>query len=88
MSGLERRIDALEQIAERARLRQMEELANQRGVSLDVLMARYAEAQAERARLRAEGFTDDEITALKATRLGMPVDELRRRAVDLAGRLT
>ena len=39
-------------------------------------------------RLAAEGFTDDEITALKATRLGMPVDELRRRADELAGRLT
>ncbi len=82
-----RRLDALEQVAERARQRGLEELANERGISLDTLMARYAEARAERDRLRAEGWSEDAIVALKADRLGLSVEELRRRADELAGRL-
>ena len=85
--GLGKRVDALEARAERARLRRWEALANERGVSLEALMAHYAEARSERERLRAEGLSDDEIMALKADRLGLSVDELRRRADVLAERL-
>ncbi len=88
MSGLGRRLDALEQIAERARQRRWEELANERGITLDILMEVYAEAQAETARLRAEGLSDDEIFALKADRLRLPVEELRWRADELVRRLS
>jgi hypothetical protein len=83
-----RRVDALERIAERARLRRWEALANERGITLDVLVEHYAEAQAESARLRAEGVSDDEIFALKAGRLGIPVEELCRRADELVRRLS
>ncbi len=82
-----RRVDALEQIAEHVRRRRWEELANERGISLDALMEAYAEAQAETGRLRAAGLSDDEIMALKANRLSIPVEELRRRADALTERL-
>lgn len=87
MNGLGKRVDALEAIAEELRLRRWEALANERGITLEALVEAYAEAQAETARLRAEGLSDDEIIALKADRRGIPVEELRRRADELADRL-
>ncbi len=87
MAGLGRRVDSLEALAERVRVRRWEELANERGITLDALTEAYAQAQAETARLRAGGLSDDEIIALKAARVGISVDELRRRADALTERL-
>jgi hypothetical protein len=77
MSGLGRRLDALEEIAEELRLRPFGELAEERGLSLDDLMERYAECQARTARRRAEGWTDAQIMADAAERTGHTVEEFR-----------
>ena len=87
MTRLDRRVATLEQVAERERRRRWEELANERGITLDDLAAIYAEAQAEVERLRAEGLSDDAIMTLKANRIGIPVEELRRRADAILERL-
>ena len=86
MARLDRRVDALEAIAEEVRLRPYRMLAEDRGVPFELLMTRFEEARARRDHLRAEGLSDDEITQATADRLGISVDELRRRADDLLGR--
>jgi hypothetical protein len=88
MSGLERRVGALEAAADRARLRRLEGLAHERGVTLDALLAHYARLRAERERLKAGGMTDDRIIALTAQRMNLSVEELRRRADELISRLS
>ena len=88
MSGLGRRVGTLEQLAERERRRRWQAVADVEGITLDDLVAIYAEAQAEVERLQAEGLTDDAIMTLKANRIGIPVEELRRRADELVRRLS
>ena len=85
-NGLSRRLDALEQLAEEARLRPLRILASECGVPYERLLARYEERRAETARLRAEGHSEREILALVAARLGVLPDELRRRADELTER--
>jgi len=77
MSALGKRLDTLEAIAEEMRLRPFRELAEERGISLDDLMERYAECQAQTARRRAEGWTDEQLIADAAERTGHRVEEFR-----------
>jgi hypothetical protein len=87
MSGLGKRLTALEQIAEEMRLRPFRELAEEHGIPFDRLMELWDEARAETARLRAEGLSDREIVALKATKSGADPDEMWREGEELAARL-
>ncbi len=87
MGGLERRMDALEAIAEEVRYRPHRILAGERGLDPEKLIADCKRLKAERDRLRAEGKTDREIVEIKAARLGISPDELRRRAEALVGRV-
>ena len=86
MSELGRRLDALEEIAEEMRFRPYRELAEERGISLDVLTGLFEKAKAETAQLRARGMSDDAIIRLKAERLRVDPAELRREADDLLAR--
>jgi hypothetical protein len=86
VSSLGKRLDALEEIAEQVRLRPFRELAEERGISLDHLMERYAECQARTAQRRAEGWTDEQIMADAAERTGHTVEEFRAEVDRLLGR--
>ena len=88
MSTLHRRLDSLEAIAEEARLRPYRILAEKYRIPLDALMRNVERVQAKRDRLRAEGLTDDEIDEQTAADLGITRDELRRRAAEIAARLS
>ena len=88
MSTLNRRLDALEEIAEAIRLRPFREIAEERGIPLDELMAIFERAKAETAHLRAQGLGDDDIIRLKAQQLGMDPAQLQREADELLARFT
>jgi len=88
MSTLNRRLDALEEIAEAIRLRPFREIAEERGIPLEELMAIFERAKAETAELRSKGLTEDQIIAMKAEQLGMNPAELRREADELLARFT
>lgn len=77
---LEKRLDALERIAEELRMRPFRELAAERNVPFESLMGHYRECQARTARLRAQGYTNAQITEAAAQRLGLSVQELESRA--------
>ena len=87
MSTLGRRVGTLEALAEEARLRPIRVLAEERGVPFDTLMRHVERVRAKRARLRAEGLTDDEITDRAAAERGITSAELRRWAHALMERL-
>ncbi len=87
MSTLDRRLTALEAIAEEVRLRPYRELAAEHGIPLDVFIQMVEDSKAERARLNAEGVTDREIFERSAAECGMDPDELLRAAEELAARL-
>ena len=86
MSTLNRRLDALEEIAEQMRLRPYRELAEEHGVPFEELMAIFEQAKIETAELRSKGLTEDQIIAMKAERLDMDPAELRREADELLAR--
>jgi len=86
-ANLNRRLDALEEIAEEMRLRPFRELAEEHGVPLETLMELWDAARTETARLRAAGVSGDEIIRRQAEQLGMDPAELRREADELCARL-
>ena len=79
MSGLGRRMDALEAIAEEVRLRPYRLVAEARGIPFEELMERVAHVRAGRHRMQARGLTDRQIVEAKAADLGITPDELLRR---------
>ena len=89
-NGLNRRLDALEQLAEECRRREREqiirELAAERGIPFERLLTLYHEQRDRTAELLALGWTDDRITEAAAERIGCTVDELRARADELMDR--
>ena len=87
MSGLGKRLNALEAISEDMRLRPYRELAEEYGVPFETLMELYEQARAETARLRAQGLSGDEIIRRQAEGMGIDPAELRREGVELAARL-
>jgi hypothetical protein len=90
MSGLGKRLSALEQIAEDMRARNVQELAArlaaERGVPLDMVMQHYHANKAASGRLRAAGHSEAQIVAAAAERIGCTVAELRRGVADLIAR--
>jgi hypothetical protein len=87
MGQLGRRLDALEQIAEEARLRPIRLLAEERGLPFDAVRGHFERLHAEMARLRAEGLTYDQIVAAKVARMGLSPEELERRCAALRTKL-
>ena len=86
MSGLGKRLDALEEIAEQMRLRPFRELAEERGISPDRLMEIYREVRAHNATLRARGFTEAQIAEATARRIGCTVEQLLAKRDELLAR--
>ena len=86
MSGLGRRVDALEAIAEAIRYRPHRALAAERGLDPDALIAECKKLEAMRDHLRAAGLTEREIIQQTAARMGITVDELQRRVDELLER--
>jgi len=87
VSGLTHRVDRLERTAHERRLRaHLVELAEERGLPVDRLMADWQAIRARTAEMSARGMTVDEIMAATAARLGIDVDELRDRCEALAER--
>jgi hypothetical protein len=90
MSGLGKRLDALEQLAEDVRRREQErvlrELAAERGVDFDRLMECYAACRERTATLRAQGLTEEQIEEDIAASRGLSVDELRAKRDELLER--
>ena len=88
MAGLDRRVAALEQIAEEARLRPYRILAAERGIPFEDLMRSLERVRAKNDRLRAAGLTERQILKARAADLGIDPDELQRRADDLLARFS
>ena len=88
MGGLERRVDALEAIAEEVRYRPHRIIAQEQGLAPEQLIADCKQLEALRDQLRAEGKTEREIIAATAARMGIDPDELRRRAEALVERFS
>ena len=86
MSGLGKRLTALEELAEEARLRPFRELAEERGVPYERLMATYHEGKAHNAELRARGLTEEQIVGATAQRIGRTVEELLAKRDELLER--
>ncbi len=78
MGRLERRIDALEGIAEEARLRPYRDMARDLDAPVEELLACAAEVEPVVNHLRAEGLSLDAILVRCAETWGLPLDELRR----------
>jgi hypothetical protein len=77
MGQLGRRVDALEQIAEAARLRSYRQMAIDRGVPVDEFLAEAKAVQAFVDRLIGQGLTMDEIMARCAAHWEIPLDAIR-----------
>ena len=88
MGGLDRRVRALEQIAEEAHLHLYRVMAAERGIPFADLMRHVERIRAKRERLRAAGLTDRQILEAKAADLGIDPDELQRRADALVARFS
>jgi hypothetical protein len=86
VNGLERRLSALEEIAEDMRLRPVRLLAAERGLDAEKVITLYRERQAESAALRARGWSQAQITAATAKRLGLTPAELRAQCDQLRER--
>ena len=86
MSGLGRRVDSLEALAEEARLRPYRAFAAELGMPLAELLAEIEAAAAVVNRLLAEGLGVDEIMERCAGHWGIPLDALRRNCQDRARR--
>ena len=88
MGQLDRRVDALEQLAEEVRYRPHRIIAQERGLDPEQLIADCKRLEALRDQLRAEGKTEREIIEATAARMGIDPDELRRRAAALVERFS
>jgi hypothetical protein len=93
MSTLGRRLDALEQMAERVRRREMRELIVSLPDAHDLTPAELEAATVkvlrlldEAAELRRQGLADAQIEEATAQRIGCPVETLRARHDDLIER--
>ena len=86
-NGLNRRVGALEAIAEEARYRPLRILAAERGLDPDRVVAICKELEAEREQMRADGMTEREIFESKAAQMGLSPEELERRCAALRTRL-
>ena len=90
-TNLTRRLDALEEIAERARRRELEEivrvLARECGVDTERVLELDDQGRARTAELRAHGLTDEQIAEAIARDRGLTVAELRARSDALLERL-
>ncbi len=78
MGQLGRRVDALEAIAEEARLRPYRAFAAELGMPVDELLAELEAAAAVVNRLVAEGLDIEEIMERCAAHWNIPLDALRR----------
>jgi hypothetical protein len=82
-----RRVGRLERAAREIRMRSfIVELAEERGIAADRLLAEWQACRARTAELRTRGMRVDEIMAATAARLGIGVDDLRARCEALAER--
>ena len=88
MASLERRVDALEAIAEEVRYRPHRIIAQERGLDPEQLIADCKQLEALRDQLRAEGKTEREIIEVTVARMGIDPDGLRRRAEALVERFS
>ena len=88
MSGLGRRVTALEAIAEEVRYRPHRIIAQERGLDPEQLIADCKQLEVLRGQLRAEGKTEREIIEATAARMRINPDELRRRAEALVERFS
>jgi len=86
MSGLPRRLSALEAIAEAARLRPYQRLAAELGCPLEELLAETDREQARIARLRAQGLSVQQILERQAAEHGITVAQLERECEDIERR--
>ncbi len=86
MSGLGRRVDSLEAIAEEARLRPYRAFAAELGMPLDELLAELEAAAAVVNPLVAEGLGLEEIMERCAAHWHVELDALRRNCEDRARR--
>ena len=80
MGRLDRRVGALEQIAEEVRMRPYRLIAQERGIPFEDLMERVERIRARRHQMQAQGLTDRQIIEAKAADMGVTPDELLRRA--------
>ena len=86
MTGLDKRVGALEAIAEGVRYRPHRIVAAELRLDPDALIARCKEIEALRDRMLAAGKSTSEIIEAAAGRVGIAPEELRRRAEALAER--
>ncbi len=77
MGRLGRRVEALESIAEAARLRPYRQLAIDSGVPVDEVLAEAKAVQAFVDRLIGQGVTIDELMARCAAEWDLPLDDVR-----------
>jgi hypothetical protein len=87
VTELGKRLDALEELAEEMRMRPFRELAAERGVPYERLMAAYHEVRARNAELRAQGVTEERILEATARRIGCTPDALRAKRDALMARI-
>jgi hypothetical protein len=80
MGGLDRRLGALEAIAEGTRMRPYREVAARLRITVEEAVDSVAEGKRLLARLVAGGKDGHQILAAFAAELGMPVEELEREA--------
>ena len=89
MTILGRRVDRLEQAAREITLRSfVVELAEERGIAADRLLAEWPVCRVRTAEMRARGMSPDAIIATTADRMGVGVDELRAKCEALAERFS
>ena len=82
-----RRVDRLERAAREITMRSfIVELAAERGVPYERLMATYREVKARNAELRAQGLTEEQILEATARRIGCTVGELLAKRDELLER--
>ncbi len=86
-NGLNRRIGALEAVAEEARYRPLRILAAERGLDPDRVIAIHKELEAQREQMRVDGMTEREIFESKAAQMGLSREELERRCDALRTKL-
>ncbi len=86
MSGLERRVDALEARAEEARRGPYRAFAAELGMPVGEVLAELEAAVAVVNRLVAEGLGVDEVMQRCAEHWDIPLDALRRNCQDRARR--
>ncbi len=86
MSGLERRVDALEAIAEEARRGPYRAFAAELGMPIEELLAEIEDKAVVVNRFIAEGLGIEEITERCAAHWNIPLDALRRNCEGRARR--